>query len=533
METSVGFVVGACGAGAMRKSTFAGTELFVCKEKRAMAVAPHFEVDSIEARIRVGRSSRVLRRSGRVAGLVAAPKPLRRSSLSQRARQPYRAPSRLMRSKINEWRGRSLSPSPTKLKETEQQHRAGSDKRPILIPANTAKAIVEAPREATVKRRGGRKKKAAPVEDISLIDDCATDVLEAEADEEEESVEEVEDEDVDGDVEEDASNEAVQEKKKEKWAHDGLRHYLMEVGTYPLLTREEEVKLGRDVRRLVSFETTKKTLEAEREMVVTNEIWADAVGVPLMEFEFALTRMKRSKAKMIESNLRLVVSVAKKYAHQGLPLTDLIQEGSIGLVKATEKYDPDRGFKFSTYATWWIRQAVMRSIADQARVIRLPVHIHESLSSVKKAKKQLFSRLNRAPSLLEIAAHLDMKISKLEFLMEVEKKTLSLDQTVSKPSDPAKKTLANFIEDEKETPSELVDSSCLRDDLERFMAEALSEKELKVVRMRYGFDTGSPKTLTEIGGHFNLSRERIRQIEIMAMKKLRAPEKAKKLMEYL
>eukprot|EP00188_Purpureofilum_apyrenoidigerum_P001572 Plantae.Rhodophyta-Purpureofilum_apyrenoidigerum.ctg1882.p1 GENE.Plantae.Rhodophyta-Purpureofilum_apyrenoidigerum.ctg1882~~Plantae.Rhodophyta-Purpureofilum_apyrenoidigerum.ctg1882.p1 ORF type:complete len:525 (+),score=106.57 Plantae.Rhodophyta-Purpureofilum_apyrenoidigerum.ctg1882:613-2187(+) len=524
METGVGFVAGVCSGKVLGRGTFVGAKLPAREEKRATVVAPQIYVDTTEARIRTGRSPRVLRRSGRVAGLVAAPRPLRRSPLVQGGRQPYRTPNKVAGGKTDEWRRRSEQLSRSSRSSSEE-------KRPILIPTQPTEAVVKAPEVVPPKRRAGRKKKATVDDDLALIDRDRSDrdiIDDTDCDEAVDDESEEDEEDTS-----DIMNEEGQEKKKDSGTHDGLRHYLMEVGAYTLLTHEEEVKLGRDVRRLVSFETTKKALEAEMNNPVSNEVWAEAVGVPLMEFEFALMRMRRSKAKMIESNLRLVVSVAKKYIHQGLPLTDLIQEGSIGLVKATEKYDPDRGFKFSTYATWWIRQAVMRSISDQARIIRLPVHVHESLSSVKKAKKFLFTKLNRVPTAVEITDHLNMKPSKLEFLMEIEKKTLSLDQTVSKPGDPAKRTLGSFIEDSNETPHELVETSCLRDDLERFMAENLAEKELTVVRMRYGFDTGKPKTLTEIGNHFNLSRERIRQIEIAAMKKLRQPEKCRELTEYL
>ena len=260
-----------------------------------------------------------------------------------------------------------------------------------------------------------------------------------------------------------------------------LNKYLKMMGEIPLLTRDDEVEVARRI---------------------------DAGG-PDAEI---------AKATLVNANLRLVVSIAKQYTYRGIPLSDLIQEGNIGLMKATEKFDHTRGFKFSTYASWWIRQSIIRAVESQCRTIRIPIYKLEVVNKVHQMQKELFQQLGREPTLDEVAFRLEMDIDKLEALMKLTREPISLDAPVSEDSD---STVGEFVENPNaERPSDAIEEAALREEIEQVLA-SLTPREEKVVRMRYGIGEPLAYSLEEIGAQFCLTRERIRQIEIKALRKLR------------
>src|SRR5438105_3146401 len=274
-------------------------------------------------------------------------------------------------------------------------------------------------------------------------------------------------------------------------ADDSVRLYLREIGKIPLLTAEEEIKLARKVKR------------------------GD----------------KRAKDAMAEANMRLVVSIAKRYVGRGLDLLDLIQEGNTGLLRAVEKFDPDRGFKFSTYATWWIRQAITRAIADQARTIRIPVHMVETINKLLRTQRRLTQELNREPTNDEIAAAMDMDVDKVEHIMKIKQDISSLDASVR--DDEEDSVLGDFIEDEDtKTPSESASEQLLKEQVKKILG-TLTEREQKILKLRFGLEDGKSHTLEEVGQEFSVTRERIRQIEAKALAKLRKHKDTRKLHEYL
>jgi len=274
-------------------------------------------------------------------------------------------------------------------------------------------------------------------------------------------------------------------------ADDSVRLYLREIGKIPLLTAEEELALA------------KKVVSGD----------------------------KRAKDAMAEANMRLVVSIAKRYVGRGLDLLDLIQEGNTGLLRAVEKFDPDRGFKFSTYATWWIRQAITRAIADQARTIRIPVHMVETINKLLRTQRRLTQELNREPTNEEIAAAMEMEVDKVEHIMKIKQDISSLDASVR--DDEEDSVLGDFIEDEdQKTPTESANEQLLKEQVRQILG-TLTEREQKILKLRFGLEDGKSHTLEEVGQEFSVTRERIRQIEAKALAKLRKNKDTRRLHEYL
>ncbi|MBO7560554.1 RNA polymerase sigma factor RpoD, partial [Candidatus Saccharibacteria bacterium] len=286
---------------------------------------------------------------------------------------------------------------------------------------------------------------------------------------------------------------AITAENVDAFADDSVRLYLREIGKIPLLTPEEEADLA---QRIVKGD-------------------------------------KKAKDKMVESNMRLVVSIAKRYGGRGLDFLDLIQEGNTGLLRAVEKFDPDKGFKFSTYATWWVRQAITRAIADQARTIRIPVHMVETINKVLRTTRKLTTELNREPTNEEIAKELDMEPEKIDYVMRIKQDIASLDASVGREGDDEDSVLGDFVEDEeRDSPEDAAANQILKEQLAEILA-TLTEREQKIIRLRFGIGGGRPHTLEEVGNEFAVTRERIRQIEAKALSKLRKNKETKKLHEYL
>ncbi len=313
------------------------------------------------------------------------------------------------------------------------------------------------------------------------------------------------------------------------YTEDSIRVYLQEIGRIRLLRPDEEIELARKIADLLLLEELAAQFEQDNGHYPDNKEWAVLVDMPPVKFRRRLMLGRRAKEKMVQSNLRLVVSIAKKYMNRGLSFQDLIQEGSLGLIRAAEKFDHEKGYKFSTYATWWIRQAITRAIADQSRTIRLPVHLYETISRIKKTTKVLSQEFGRKPTEEEIAESMEMTIEKLRFIAKSAQLPISLETPIGKEED---SRLGDFIEADIENPEQDVAKNLLREDLEGVLA-TLSPRERDVLRLRYGLDDGRMKTLEEIGQIFDVTRERIRQIEAKALRKLRHPNRNGVLKEYI
>ncbi len=353
---------------------------------------------------------------------------------------------------------------------------------------------------------------------------------------------------------------------------DLVRLYLQEIGKVDLLGRDEEVSEAQRVQQYVSLlEVRAKAAEEGDELlqrcvnlvevrdrltsqlghrpslerwareggVALNELkptliqgkhqWAKLVGLSVEELEKIQTEGKQAKAHMIKANLRLVVSVAKKYQKRGLELLDLIQEGTIGLERAVEKFDPTRGYRFSTYAYWWIRQGITRAIATQSRTIRLPVHITEKLNKIKKAQRKFAQEQGRTPTLEDIASELKMTPDQVREVLLRVPRSVSLDTKVGKEKDTE---LGDLLETDDISPEDLLMRESLQRDLHKLLAD-LSSRERDVIRLRYGLGDGNPYSLAEIGRALDLSRERVRQIEAKALQKLRQPKRRNQVRDYL
>ncbi len=298
---------------------------------------------------------------------------------------------------------------------------------------------------------------------------------------------------------------------------DPVRMYLQEIGRFPLLTPQQEVELAMQTEAGVRAEERLETVDLlppEERLIL----------------ERAVRLADRARKRLVEANLRLVVSIAKKYVGRGLGLLDLIQEGNLGLIRAVEKFDYRKGFKFSTYATWWIRQAVTRALADQARTIRVPVHMVETINKLARAQRTLVQELGRDPTIQEIAEELELAPEKVSELRRIAQDPVSLETPLGEDDD---STLADFVEDtDAEIPVEVASFKLLQSYLSLTL-EGLNEREREVLVMRFGLADGKVRTLEEVGIHFNVTRERIRQIETKALAKLRQPARARKLEGYL
>jgi RNA polymerase sigma factor (RpoD-like family) len=312
---------------------------------------------------------------------------------------------------------------------------------------------------------------------------------------------------------------------------DAVGAFFKEMARYPLLKPNEEVELAHRVKFLVEVEQLRDRLKADLGRNPIKAEIAAALNLNERQLEHHLYRSRTAKRKMIRSNLRLVVSIAKRYLNRGVPFLDLIQEGALGLNRATEKFDPDKGYKFSTYAYWWIRQGITRTIANDARTIRLPIHIVEKLNKLKKAHRDLRRDLNRNPTEAELAEILDLTLDQLRNLQQVRRRSLSLNHRVGKGEDTE---LMELLEDSStQSPESQMSEDMMRQEIYSVLGDVLTEREKDIISLRYGLTTGEPHTLEEVGGLFNLSRERVRQIQTKAMRKLRRPQVAARLKGWL
>lgn len=313
---------------------------------------------------------------------------------------------------------------------------------------------------------------------------------------------------------------------------DSVRLYLREIGKIPLLNAQEELALANEIV------ANRDELDAVQEKLtpLQKNIEAPLTAKQREErdkLKLKARKLSKPKDKMAEANMRLVVSIAKRYSGRGLDFLDLIQEGNTGLLRAVEKFDPDKGFKFSTYATWWIRQAITRAIADQARTIRIPVHMVETINKLLRTQRRMTQELNREPTIEELGKELEMEPEKVEYVIKIKQDISSLDAGVGRDSDEDESVLGDFIEDEDSaTPEESAANQLLKEQVQAVLS-SLSDREQKIVRMRFGLDNGKSHTLEEVGQEFAVTRERIRQIEAKALAKLRKHKDARKLHEYL
>ena len=309
---------------------------------------------------------------------------------------------------------------------------------------------------------------------------------------------------------------------------DPVRMYLKEIGKVPLLSAEEEIELAKNMEA-GAVAKEKIAILKSREENATEEELAE-IKEEIKNLQKDLDAGDEAKKRLAEANLRLVVSIAKRYVGRGMLFLDLIQEGNLGLIKAVEKFDYRKGYKFSTYATWWIRQAITRAIADQARTIRIPVHMVETINKLIRVSRQLLQELGREPSPDEIAAEMNMPVERVREILKISQEPVSLETPIGEEED---SHLGDFIQDDNvPVPADAAAFTLLKEQLEEVLG-TLTEREQKVLTLRFGLEDGRARTLEEVGKEFNVTRERIRQIEAKALRKLRHPSRSRKLKDYL
>lgn len=303
---------------------------------------------------------------------------------------------------------------------------------------------------------------------------------------------------------------------------DPVRMYLKDIGKIPLLTLEEETELAKEVVYGRDARARLEEIEADDQNTVSVEEYERLLEIS--------DKAEMAKDKLVNANLRLVVSIAKRYLGRGLQFLDLIQEGNMGLIKAVDKFDHQKGFKFSTYATWWIRQAITRAVADQARTIRIPVHMVETINKLVRIQRQLVQELSREPSPQEVAERMDISVEKVQQIQKIAQEPISLESPVGEEEDSA---LGDFISDPHALdPYEYTAKMKLREELDSVLS-TLTDREERVLRLRFGLVDGRQRTLEEVGKEFNVTRERIRQIEAKALRKLKHPSRSRKLKDFM
>ncbi|MBR1848348.1 MAG: RNA polymerase sigma factor RpoD [Lachnospiraceae bacterium] len=309
---------------------------------------------------------------------------------------------------------------------------------------------------------------------------------------------------------------------------DPVRMYLKEIGKVPLLSADDEIILA---QKMEAGDKAASEIDEKKEKLASAKgKTKEKLEKEIEEMQEAIDAGDYAKQKLAEANLRLVVSIAKRYVGRGMLFLDLIQEGNLGLIKAVEKFDYTKGYKFSTYATWWIRQAITRAIADQARTIRIPVHMVETINKLIRVSRQLLQELGREPSPEEIAAEMKMPVERVREILKISQEPVSLETPIGEEED---SHLGDFIQDENvPVPSDAAAFTLLKEQLVEVL-DTLTDREQKVLRLRFGLDDGRARTLEEVGKEFNVTRERIRQIEAKALRKLRHPSRSRKLKDYL
>ena len=365
------------------------------------------------------------------------------------------------------------------------------------------------------------KKNVAPVDDDLLLNDDM-------------SVEDMPDDLTDEDISDDM---VIEPTDIDEISDDSVRVYLREIGRIPLLKPEEEAELAQEIIKNVEpLKAAEDELEEVKKQLADKDLDQSTkakLRSQQSKLNLKIKRLKRPKDKMAEANMRLVVSIAKRYSGRGLDFLDLIQEGNTGLLRAVEKFDPDKGFKFSTYATWWIRQAITRAIADQARTIRIPVHMVETINKLLRTQRKLTQDLNREPTIEELAEAMDETPDKIKYVFKIKQDIQSLDATIGGSDDDDSSELGNFVEDDTTASPEDAASNHLLKEQVMEVVGTLSDREQKIIKLRFGLDGGRPHTLEEVGAEFAVTRERIRQIEAKALTKLRKNKDTDLLHDYL